>query len=452
MKRFLLHIVIVSTILTAVAALFSGCDEPLFTELNTSRMKVVFKGTYESHSPRSITVPTNTATYRDNSFDHVLDFTNDAAPTEFMIDIAEIRLVDASGDHETRFANYRQTLRIPLDDAQPFFNGTGIELTSDDVSTNVTYKYVRLYLRKTMFNGCREYRPSGAGWDTGRPCEDQIFDQEEELGAFDFNQLGTNTMYDNARKEADRTNRVFPLTIPIRNGLTFDPSNDETVLEIRLNIKNYIKMFEHHDVIDDDIRVYHYWGMSDWLWDVHASDPHTGGNLFGAARSYVASPTDHTGSVTASTGVNNGDMVIMVRESTSGEYDIDEQTRTFKYDTPELPDSPGDHVTALLNYYMEYEKYYIDGYIINNDTANFDSSWANYQSTIAGYSGVPEFAAFEDDNDGSVTFTNVPDGTYYIYRAAPASYGALVADGGYTPVIPAPNNYVTVTNGSDVSL
>ena len=198
-------------------------------------------------------------------------------PTRFMIDFAELRLGGK------RFANNRETYNAGMDDLEPFFTD-GIEYSNDDVP-NGTYTHVGMYIRKMIFNNAAQFEKSDGVWAFLQYAE-TIF-AEKTVNGFDFNQLQVNTYYDSLRLESSRVNRIFPLSIPIDGGLIYDKEDKETVLEIRLVVKNFIKVYEY-DYTGGLIR---YFGLSDWLRDVKADETDIGGNVIAVARSYVPGKT-----------------------------------------------------------------------------------------------------------------------------------------------------------------
>lgn len=201
--------------IAAMFGSFAGCGgQALFDELSTSRLKVIVKGTYESNDARPWDVFTD-----DGS---VTFFPGeDANPTQFMIDIAELKLNGKS------FANYRVTYRAGIDDADPFFNGTGIRYENDDVTPDKSYDRVSIYIRKLIFDNAKEYDASHAFIK-----DMQTYFHEEIVNGYDFNQ--------------DRVEPypMYPLTISIPGGFRYDNTEDETILEIRVVVKNYVKKYE----------------------------------------------------------------------------------------------------------------------------------------------------------------------------------------------------------------
>ncbi len=406
--------------LTLVAVL--GCGNvPIFDEMATNRLTVIIKGTYESNNPRGWigTFPIDNGTSSDSVVYDTANAVALATPTTFMFDIAEMRIGDDGSDD--KFAFYRRTYRIPLTDSEPFFNGTGITYRNDDPSSNYLYTRVLMYIRKMIFDGATRYQfaystpdPVAAENWVFQETSDTIFDESTVLG-FDFNQLQYNTFWDTLREEAGSTNRVFPLEIPIDGGLVFDNSQGETVLEIRIVIKNFIKQFEHIYTDSDGYRqLIHYWGLSDWLRDVQADETVVGGNVLAVARSYVV------GKTATLTGSATGNRYVIAIESGSiGNYAIADRSRPAAANTP--PATPHivdiNNVDSILDYYLRYEKYketYNTFITASVNTGNYSAAWDNYESRITSFR-LPPLATY---SSGTYTLTNVPVGkTYYIYES-----------------------------------
>jgi len=103
----------------ALAALIAGCDnKALLTELATNRLVVVLKGTYESNNPQPWNVPMigsvrnpDDSAVQDTSVYRCTVTGVDTYPNVFMLDIAEMRLVDGTNwKKDYKFAQERQTL------------------------------------------------------------------------------------------------------------------------------------------------------------------------------------------------------------------------------------------------------------------------------------------------------------------------------------------------------
>lgn len=399
-------------LIATAAFFFPGCgDQPLFDELATNRLKVVIKGTYESNNPRDWqAIPAADVEEVDD-----LAFSA-SAPTTFMLDIAELQL------DGKEFALYRKTYTIAVTDADPFFNGTGVLYENDDVPDR-TYSYVSMYIRKMIFNNARKYHwidngdpldGDGTWYDDG-PAE--VIFKENTVEGFDFNQLQVNTYYDSLRLESTEINRIFPLSIPIDGNLVYDRDNPETVLEIRLVIKNFVKRYEY-DYLSDYRYAYHFFGLSDWLRDVRAGDKYFGGNLHAVARTYVPGKT-----VTLQGTAATGSYVIAFTEGTIDDYTMTLAELTGRparpaYDAPIAPNTvvPGD-LESYLDYYLKYEKYKLDynTFITNVDNGNYATLWDTYEAPLKTYK-IPPLVTWTGI---STTFTleNVPVGkTYYVYQ------------------------------------
>ena len=294
-------------LIIALGAAVSGCwDRPLFTELATNRLEVRLKGTYASNDERAWQAPVDV---NDDSIDDYppTDVTTiDDLPDFFKFDIAEMRL-SGGGSEDMKFSIYRQTYTVGIDDTDVFFND-GIILDNDDPEPDRTYTHIKIYFRKMIFDKAMKYELSADGWSAGEPTE--VIFREHTTEGFDFNQLQTNYLYDTWRLESDSTNRIFPVTIPIEGGLTFDNDTDKTVLEVRFVVKNFIKKYEYDrfDYTADNPFVAHFFGLSDWLRDVQPGDLQSGsaaigGNILAVARAYVPG---ETGTITGTVdGIGN---------------------------------------------------------------------------------------------------------------------------------------------------
>jgi hypothetical protein len=340
-------------ILFILLAVILRCDgKALFDELGTSRLEVVIKGTYESNSPRSWTggFP------EDVSVDDNPGEPLDEDPTRMMLDIAEMRV--AQGKHNQKFANYRRTYSFPLDDSSPFFNGGGVSFKNDDVRPDFYWHTVKMYIRKMIFDKGKRYHreDSGTSFDgagTWVPNDDlvEIFAEEEEFG-YDLNRVQLNTYYDSLRTNASDINRIFPLRIPIIDYLIFDNEEESTVLEIRIVVKNFIKMYEI-DSYSDYHYINHVYGLSDWLRDVQNDETDIGGNIIAVARSYVKGKT-----VTIQGTIPVADRyVIAFSDNYSiSDFTVADRTRPVPpCDKPKVPNPaiPGD-LESILDYYLQY--------------------------------------------------------------------------------------------------
>lgn len=291
----------------AIFFIVMGCSDnkALFDELSGNRLKIILKGTYESNGtplefnairttdplPDSASLPAGMELYDDSIYLLPSDdepITSDdyrvKYPTKFMIDISHMNL----NKHE--FAVERQAITFSLDDSDPFFKGTGVQLKNDDPKHLSRYSSLRLYTRKMLFDQAREYEFGSSGWDASTDFSQGLFEvyfKEKKTQGYDFNLLQLNSFYDSLRLEASSINRVYPVSIPILGGFTFNRNYESMVLEVRLIIKNYIKKYETTSSRDSVTRVVHFWGFSDWLRGAEKGEYDLGRNLIAVARCYV---------------------------------------------------------------------------------------------------------------------------------------------------------------------
>lgn len=386
----------VTAFLAFCAAGILACgDQPLFDELATNRLKVVIKGTYESNDPQDF----QTGVITDDSVD---DHTFASIfPTRFMLDVAEIRLGGK------KFANYRQTYSAGMDNSDTLFT-TGIGYSNDDVPDGY-YSNVSMYIRKMIFNNALQFERSGGVWDYPKDAE-TIF-AEKTVEGFDFNQLQVNTWYDSLRLESSRVNRIFPLSIPIDGGLQYSKEDGETVLEIRLVIKNFVKKYEY----DYTGGLIHYFGLSDWLRDVQADEAHIGGNVIAVARSYVPGKT-----ATIRGNAPAGQYVVAI----FAENDISDYTlapnawdRSSTLSPPKAPVlTNSTDIEVRLDYYLQYEVYKEDynafAAIVNDETDYeniYAGPWEDYNDGLKSFR-IPPLVTF---STGTFDLTNVPVGRSY---------------------------------------
>lgn len=418
-------------------SLFSlSCGKkPVFTEMATSRLRIVLKGTLESEkgymSP-FVTPAANSTSVEDSdqandSVDDIKGPSEDVYPTKLMLDIAEIRLGGK------KISNYRQTFSIALSDSEPFFNGEGIELKTDDPGDG-RYDTVEIFFRKMIFDNAKIYKSTGSGFVYEKDAE--VIFKEKTVTGFDFNQLMVNSYWDSLRKESDQIIRVFPMVIPIIGGLNYNKENNETVLEIRLVFKNFIKKYEY-DYYDSGIyKVCHYYAPSDWLRDVRAGESDIGRNLHGVAKALVKG---QTGSITVN-NTSGGYVVAIPADEDISDYFISQDGKLIrdavKGDLPLPPNYPGAYISAVLDYYLKYEKYKNDW---NTKRADLDSSspaglsdildkyeyyWDVYESTVKGTGyglKIPPYVGYGT----SVTFNEMAVGSYKFYRFDVPAYGQL---------------------------
>lgn len=406
--------------------LFISCDgRALFDELAENRIKVVLKGTYESNNPRvwqglDKTIGTGDG---DSSIDDLVDVTNDAAPTTFMLDVAELRMTRTDGGNPQQFANYRQTYQFPIgDENDAFFNGTGVIYENDDVTPHYPFGRILMYIRKVIFDNAKTYTKTTDVWDVATAEPTKTIFNENTVEGFDLNLLQLNSYYDTLRKEGGSTNRIFPLAIDIIDGLVFDNDADTTVLEIRFVAKNFIKMYEYEYTDTENVQhLIHYWGFSDWLRNVKTDEDDIGGNVIAVARSYVPGKTA-TISSTSSTATER--YVIAI----STDYDIatfsfvDSSERTRPPDAcspPTVQILDFTTIETVLDSYLAFEKYK-QPYNIFVDCVNgegtyvgdsYADQWTNYETNVSSFR-IPPLASWIQ-SDGSYQITNVPIGKSY---------------------------------------
>ena len=447
----------ITIIFAAILLTLTACgDTPIFSEMSSNRLRVVIKGTLEteeiSHFTNLNSLTANNSAVQDsgNSYDSVDDVVSpgeDALPTTFMFDIAELRL-----DNE-KFANYRQIFEVSLagdGSSEPFFNGTGVELKNDDPAED-HYDTVKLYIRKMIFDNAMIYQSTGDTLTYEDPAE-VIFKENDRKG-FDFNQLQVNSYWDSLREESSDYLRNFPLKIPIIGGFEYDKNNKETVLEIRIVIKNFIKKYEY-DYYDSGVfKVCHYYAFSDWLRDVRAGESDIGRNIHAVARAYVPGKT---GTVTVTAAAGNYVIAIPSTEPIS-DYSLTQAGNSIRNlnpcDLPQPPSDPGSYIEAVLDYYLKYEKYKYDWNNIASSAAcdtlsEYETAWDTYEAAVENY----KIAPYIGYSTGTVTFSNMAPGSYNFYLASKPSYGALflVSDitstpiNGSTPVSVKANSTITV--------
>ena len=436
-------------ILIFINFLFINCgDIPLFDELATNRIRVILKGTYESNNPRpwwDYSTPIDTDLEDDSVDDCIGAYTTESIPSKFMLDIAEIKVLDISKKHKQKFANYRKTFTFDIDiegDEDPYFNGIGVDYKNDDVRPDFQWSYIRIYIRKMAFDSAEEYYLendndsfNGNGLWTYNDNLEFLFHEKFKSG-FDFNQLQLNTYYDSLLIESNSINRVFPLEIAIEDGFIFDNSYDETILEIRFFIKNFIKKYEYDysKKTNDSDNFYnhyirHYYALSDWLRDVKSDENFIGGNIITTVRSYIVGKT---ASLTGSAPSNNYIIAIPATHNIT-EYEIDDTSRDRPdCDEPKSPDLylHNDFVSTL-DYYLKKEKYnelynnFVD--CVNNES--HENDWDEYNAKLEDFK-LPQLATWVG-NSGIYKLTDIPIGkTYHLYYSTGSNIGEL------------PNNFV----------
>ncbi|MEJ5361249.1 MAG: hypothetical protein WHV26_04220 [Spirochaetota bacterium] len=410
--------------------LVNGCtgNKPLFDELSGSRLTVIIKGTFESTSNSASVRGWDTTVPGTKIDDSVNDFITDSSenyPTTFMVDIAEMRLDD------DKVANYRQVFTASVDDSDPFFNGQGVRLKCDDVKPGKMYNSVKLYIRKLVFDNATQWHIDATNAVVQDDDPEVIF-HEKTVKGFDFNQLMVNTYYDYLKENYQDINRVFPLVIPIDGGLLVN-KDEEVVLEIRLVIKNFIKLYEYDFTNDSGYpAAYHYWAPSDWLRDVHPDDVYIGGNLLGVARVYRK---DKVATVSGSTGSSGYVIAIPANDIYGNPQEIDDYfldddsldwTRPTVY-PPAAPSVKVGTVEGLLDYYLRYEQYKVEynAFVDDVNDGDYENNWNAYNDYKWSLRLPPLVAHTYTGNN--YILTNVPYGEYLFYFAADTNvpYGEL---------------------------
>lgn len=418
---------ILLTILIITNSLLACGDQPLFTELAENRVKVIIKGTYESNNPRGWQAMTSLG-LEDDSIYVYSNPADDEIPDVFMLDIAGMKV--ATGKHKQYFANFRKTFLFPLTDSNAFFNGTGYLYKNTDMRPDFEWDSIHMFIRKMIFNNAKQYQPVGVtGWSYQEDVE-VIFEEEDTYG-LNFNLWQTLTYYDYLKENYTDINRIFPLKIPIEDGFIFDYNEEETVLEIRLVIKNFIKKYEYEYESDDNRRLRHFYALSDWLRDVdidEVEDGLMGGNVITAARYWIPGKT----ATIAGSGATPGSYVAAIKSNHNiNEYLPPDRTRPT-CDNPKKSRKPiysSDEETIyleeLLDYYLEYEVYkfdYDNVFAPCVESGEYETNWNDYNTRINDFK-IPQLVTTADGS-GNYTFTNVPEGAYNIYEGT-ASAGDL---------------------------
>ncbi len=442
----------ISVLIISILFIAVSCgDKALFDELATNRIKVILKGTYESNNPRpwdpffdeNVTDYNGDHTeFWDDSIDDFSDSSDDA-PSEFMMDIAEMRITD--GHLTQKFGNYRKTYSYPLDEYNGFFNGEGILFQNDDVRPDYTWRHLHIYFRKMLFNKAQKYYYSdnedfsdGLGEWKDLGFNEDIFAEEDVLG-LNFLLYNINSYYDLLRYEYESINRIFPLTVEIEDTFAFNNEIPETVLEIRIVIKNFIKKYEHDYIRTIDSIGYHhikhFYALSDWLRDVqdegylggsYVSESRLmGGNIIATARAYVP---DQTVTLQLNAGANNCYVMALNEKQNfnNSDYKIEDVDRIRpNCDEPKKPYKDWEtDLEHVLDYHLKMQKYmddyddFIDCVNLDvTDDSQYNNAWTNYNDKINEFK-IPPLATWVNDDSGEFELTYVPTGQIYtLYRS-----------------------------------
>ncbi len=444
-------------LLILIVLLFiAGCgDKALFDELATNRVKVLLKGTYASNNPQ----PWTGQFPEDDSVDDYQNSSVDEDPTFFMLDIAEMKIIDAVGEVQQPFANYREPYIFNLNDDDPFFNGSGVLYNNDDMRPDLFWSYLQIYIRKMIINNPMEYKlidddDNFNGVNEWQLTEDNpvttLFNEKYVSGR-NFNLYQLTSYYESLLSVSPYINRIFPLNIYIEDGFVFRDDYQNTVLEIRMVIKNFIKKYEK-DLFDENNqhRVEHFYALSDWLRDVKSEHCYSyidannvkqysfinecidmGGNIITVVRSYVP---ELTATLSGNAGNSNCYVIAINSSHHISEYEVADRTRPT-CDMPKMPpftDESAQPLSGLpndlesrLDYYLKYEKYKKDFNVFKDcfDTVDsetnlneYETGWNDYNNRLSGFK-IPTLATWVGDS-GTYTLTAVPVGnTYTIYRA-----------------------------------
>ena len=420
-------------ILIAIIVLVSCWDRPLLTELATNRIEVRIMGTFSSDGSEEWDL-SDWSLINDDSITENIFLMDDDYPELFMLDLAEMRL-SRKQKRGAKFSIYRQTFRIPLNtnnsSQHDFFNGKGIVLKNDDVPQDREYHWVRLYIRKMVFDKAYRYHFDDRESNLLRAgIPERVTFHERRVDGFDFNLQQLNSRYDLLKRNYLAINRIFPLDIPIVGGLIFDNDNEKTVLEVRLNLKNYIKKYELIGTNEDnEPYIAHYFAFSDGLRDVLHGDAMIGGNIMAIARTYVPKETGNIESGSITSG-GSGYVIAIPEGDEIADYIVPENYRkTYlnKWEKPELPFRQGQErtIASAMNYYLKSEnyKYRWNSFMANlkegdveNDEAQlvFEEAWAAFDEAVNFYK-MPLLATRVYD-DVEFSFKNVTPGEYDVYR------------------------------------
>ncbi|MGQ9843886.1 MAG: hypothetical protein ACUVRK_10015 [Spirochaetota bacterium] len=439
----------------------AGCSGvAFFDNLAGSNITMIIKGTFESTTHTNSIKNWDTTVSASQSID---DSVNDCItdnfeqfPTTFMVDIAEIRLAKPDGSDADKVANYRQVFTARVSDDDPFFSGRGVVLKCDDIKPGKQYGMVKLFIRKLVFDNATQWHIDANGTVVQDSNLEVIF-HEETVKGFDFNQVLVNTFYDTLKNNDDKINRVFPLEIPIDGGLIVK-EGERVVLEIRLIIKNFIKLYEY-DLWNDNLNraVYHYWAVSDWLRDVQPDDVYMGGNLLGVARVYKKDAVATVRVTTSSSGyvmaIPRYDMY--GNEQDIADYFLDDDDTSWKRPVyePHKPVLQAPTIERFLDYYLRYEQYKVEynTFVTAVNNASYENDWNSYDGYKCSLRLPPLVA--HTDTGNSYSLTDVPYGEYKFYFIADGNvpYGKLPQETDSTTIQPYSSNPITVNGDTTVN-
>ena len=428
-----------------VLTVFIGCSgEPAFTDLENNNLVINLKGTYASNSPQDWNIPGGVGALETNSIDDYSGAPYEN-PTYFAMDIAEIRLVDTEGKQH-KFSNYRQGVVATIDNTtEPFFNGAGVILQGDDVPEG-NYLYVLLYVRKMIFDKSITYHRIESGWQSLGSATTTFF--EKNVFGYNVNDRLTQAYADAIKYETSVNNRVFPIVISIKGGLNIQNSYP-SVLEIRIVLKNFIKRYESDYYTGSGFCVTHYYGPSDWVRKVEAGENDIGGNLHTVARTYIQG---YTGVITGVAAASDNYYIAVPAGETIEDYTYDglinRGNQSADCDLPRYPSVPVTiDIMQYLDYFLKVEDYNEEWNALVPGTCDsfttYQNNWNAYISEVENFSVAP-LATFS--SGVTYTITNVPPGTYEVYRFAAPTYGEFFAGSGTQLGSP-----VTVTAGGSVS-